>query len=155
MIAVWGCRLPLEARTWYGRPGGSQAAAPPCLPSAPLGSERPEGPRPLPAQSESEQRPHKLSYYCDAKGAEAEALIKQLEERLAAAGVRAKVPEAPRHEPDLGRLSCSHNCLGRSCPGKGGAARTVNAPASAPGMTGMASLPVLTRSSPRCAGLLS
>ena len=58
---------------------------------APL-SARPERPRPVPAQSESEQRPHKLSYYCDAKGAEAEALIKQLEERLAAAGVRAKVP---------------------------------------------------------------
>jgi len=57
-------------------------------------SARTEGRRPLPAQSESEQRPHKLSYYCDAKGAEAEALIKQLEERLAAAGVRAKVPQS-------------------------------------------------------------
>jgi len=57
--------------------------------SAPL-SARTEGRRPLPAQSESEQRPHN----CDAKGAEAEALIKQLEERLAAAGVRAKVPQS-------------------------------------------------------------
>ena len=41
-------------------------------------------------QSESEQRPHKLSYHLSAKGAEGEAVVKQLEEKLAAAGVSAK-----------------------------------------------------------------
>lgn len=44
-----------------------------------------------PAQSESEQRPHKLSYRVGVTGARAEAVVKQLEERLSAAGVRAKV----------------------------------------------------------------
>ena len=41
-------------------------------------------------QSESEQRPHKLSYHLSAKGTEGEAVVKQLEEKLAAAGVSAK-----------------------------------------------------------------
>ena len=53
-----------------------------------------------PAQSESEQRPHKLSYHVGVKGAQAEAVVKQLEERLSAAGVRAKV-----------RRSCAQGCL--------------------------------------------
>ena len=41
-------------------------------------------------QSESEQRPHKLSYHLNAKGAEGEAVVKQLEQKLATAGVSAK-----------------------------------------------------------------
>lgn len=41
-------------------------------------------------QSESEQRPHKLSYHLSAKGAVGEAVVKQLEEKLSAAGVSAK-----------------------------------------------------------------
>ena len=54
-------------------------------------------------QSESEQRPHKLSYHLSAKGAEGEAVVKQLEEKLAAAGVSAKARSVLKQQ-----ISASH-----------------------------------------------
>jgi hydroxymethylpyrimidine pyrophosphatase-like HAD family hydrolase len=42
-------------------------------------------------QAESEQRPHKLSYYVSSKGGEAQALISHLQQALSDAGVKAKL----------------------------------------------------------------
>ena len=42
-------------------------------------------------QAESEQRPHKLSYYVGVKGDEAKAVIARLQSALSEAGVRAKL----------------------------------------------------------------
>jgi hydroxymethylpyrimidine pyrophosphatase-like HAD family hydrolase len=42
-------------------------------------------------QAESEQRPHKLSYYVGVKGDEAKGVISRLQDALSQAGVRAKL----------------------------------------------------------------